>query len=74
MLIGKVRHRCCHVSTPCRCEVCYVEVRGEVIAFELFDPLAWVNQLAQMKATFPQNRYKGPYHSTSRSRPSSTVY
>ena len=25
----------------------YVEVRGEVVAFELFDTLAWVNQLAR---------------------------
>ncbi len=25
----------------------YVEVRGEVVGFELFDTLAWVNQLAR---------------------------
>jgi PPOX class probable F420-dependent enzyme len=25
----------------------YVEVRGEVVAFELYDTLAWVNQLAR---------------------------
>ena len=25
----------------------YVEVRGEVVAFELFDTLAWVNRLAR---------------------------
>jgi PPOX class probable F420-dependent enzyme len=25
----------------------YVEIRGEVVAFELFDTLAWVNQLAR---------------------------
>jgi PPOX class probable F420-dependent enzyme len=25
----------------------YLEIRGEVIAFELFDTLAWVNQLAR---------------------------
>ena len=24
----------------------YVEVRGEVVAFELFDTIAWANQLA----------------------------
>jgi PPOX class probable F420-dependent enzyme len=36
MLIGDLAH-------PNR----YVEVRGEVIAFELYDTLAWVNQLAR---------------------------
>ena len=34
------------VSDPARPDR-YVEVRGEVLAFELYETLAWVNQLAR---------------------------
>ncbi|HZA93989.1 MAG TPA: PPOX class F420-dependent oxidoreductase [Gemmatimonadales bacterium] len=43
----------------------YVEVRGEVVAFELYDTLAWVNQLARkytgadfIGGTNGEHRYK----------------
>jgi PPOX class probable F420-dependent enzyme len=43
----------------------YVEVRGEVVEFELYDTLAWVNQLARKytgadytKGTDGEHRYK----------------
>jgi PPOX class probable F420-dependent enzyme len=43
----------------------YVEVRGDVVAFELFETLAWVNQLARKhtgadytKGTDGEPRYK----------------
>lgn len=40
----------------------YVEIRGEVVAFELFDTLAWVNQLARKYTGADYTRGKDGEH------------